>query len=530
MALVTLDSARFEGYRSKLSAAAAQFSAGQKAVVLIAAIGALVAGIAFYHQESKPSYGVLFTNLDASDAGAVVSQLQSSRVPYELSAGGSTVLVPSSRVDTERVVLAQKGLPSGGTVGFSSLFKTGLTSSDFVQQVEYQQALEGQLASTIESIQGVQVAKVSLALPQQSPFALGGGPAPSASILVGLAPGATLSSSEVQAVVHLTASTVPDLAPSAVTVVDNHGDVLTAPGATTGVSDQQQQTLAYDQSLSSSIQSLLDRVVGAGNAAVAVHATLDFSQVTTSSHSVQTLPGGKALVVPTSQSTTQQTYTGTATPPSGILGAGQPTATQNGKGTYVNRQTQTTNAVGQVDTRVQQSPGAVQATTVAVLVDSRAARAVSSTQIRSLVAAAAGLSPAQARAVSVAVVPFANPPAGLGPAAVKAAAAAARARGLRRDAEVAALLVGLAVLLALAWRTARRRAPAYEEIPVPQLDQVISVPLPPTEVVAPPTAVLPALTEPGEDLDRYIEDNPGEVGKMLRAWALERRRPDRVGS
>lgn len=530
MALMTLDSARFDGYRSKVATAAAQFSVGQKAVVLIAAVGLLVAAVAFYRGESKPAYGVLFSNLSSSDAGAVVSDLQAAHVPFEVAAGGATVLVPASKVDMERVLLAQKGLPSGGTVGFSALDKTGLTTSDFVQQVEYQQALEGQLASTIESIQGVQTAKVSLAVPQQSPFALGTGPAPSASILVGLAPGASLSSSQVQAIVHLTASTVSNLKPSAVTVVDNHGDVLTAPGAATDVSTQQQQTFAYDQSVSSTIQSMLDRVVGVGNSEVAVHATLDFAQVTTNSQSVQTLPGGKAVAAPTSQSSTQQSYTGTASPPAGILGSGQPTLLQNGKGTYVNRQTQTTDAVGQVDRRVQQAPGAVQATTVAVLVDSKAAKAVTAAQIRSLVAAAAGLTPVQARAVSVAVVPFANTAAAQSAAAARAAAAAARAQKLRRIAEVAAMLVGLAVLLALAWRTARRRAPGYEEIPLSQFEgTVVAAPVP-VEVAPPPTAVLPVLGETGPELDRYIDQNPDEVGKMLRAWAHERRRPERVTS
>lgn len=530
MALVTLDSARFDGYRSKAATAAAQFSAGQKAMVLIAAIGLLVAAVAFYRGESKPTYSVLFSNLSASDAGAVASQLQAAHVPFKVVDGGATVLVPAAKVDMERVLLAQKGLPSGGTVGFSSLDKTGLTTSDFVQQVEYQQALEGQLASTIEAIQGVQTAKVSLTVPQQSPFALGNGPAPTASILVGLAPGTSLSGSQVQAIVHLTASTVANLKPSAVTVVDNHGDVLTAPGSSTDVSAQQQQTLAYDQSVSSAIQSMLDRVVGPGNSDVAVHATLDFAQVTTNSRSVQTLPGGKAVAAPTSQSTTQQTYTGTASPPAGILGSGQPSATQNGKGTYVNHQTQTTDAVGQVDRRVQQAPGAVKATTVAVLVDSKAAKAVTAAQVRSLVAAAAGLTPAQARGVSVAVVPFANTAAAQAAAAAKAAAASARAQNLRRIAEVALLLVGLAVLLALAWRTARRRAPGYEEIPLSQLDGPLLTPPAPVEVPAPPTAVLPAFGEPGADLDRYIDENPDEVGKMLRAWAHERRRPERVTS
>ena len=229
---------------------------------MLGVVGVIVAASLFMGAESKPSYQPLFTNLQSSDAGAITQQLSSQKIPYQLADGGSTILVPASDVDQERIALAQQGLPQAGNVGFSNLEKSGITTSEFVQQVEYQQALEGQLEQTISSIQGVQSAQVNLVVPQQSDFAVGTQQTTTASILVNLSPGTALSSGQVSAIVHLTASSVPGLSSSNVTVVDNHGDVLTAPGdagGTSGASDTQ-QTDAYDNQLAASLTALLARV------------------------------------------------------------------------------------------------------------------------------------------------------------------------------------------------------------------------------------------------------------------------------
>ena len=235
-------------------------------MTVLAAVGVIIAAVVFMGAESKPSYQPLFTNLQASDAGAITQQLASQKIPYQLADGGSTVLVPAADVDQERIALAQQGLPQAGNVGFSNLEKSGITTSEFVQQVEYQQALEGQLEQTISSIQGVQSAQVNLVVPQQSDFAVGTQQATTASILVNLSPGTALSSGQVSAIVHLAASSVPGLSSSDVTVVDNHGDVLTAPGDAGGTSgaSNTQQTDAYDNQLAASLTALLGTRGGPG--------------------------------------------------------------------------------------------------------------------------------------------------------------------------------------------------------------------------------------------------------------------------
>ena len=314
-------------------------------------------------------------------------------------------------MDQERVALAEQGLPSSGTVGFSNLEKSGITTSEFVQQVEYQQALEGQLEQTIESIQGVQSAQVNLVVPQQSDFAIGNQPATTASILVDLTAGTTLTSGQVQAIVHLAASATPSLSPSDITVVDNHGDVLSSPGGTTsgtGTSDTQ-QTNSYDTQLSNSIESLLNRVVGVGNSAVQVHALLNFNQQSTTTKGLQTNAQGQPVTAPTGQTTSNSTYTGSGTPPSGVLGASQPATTTSGSGNYNTTSSQVTNAVGQVTQTVKQAPGQVVKTSVAVLLNSGARPKVSPAEVKSLVFAAAGLNTGAGDQLVVTSLPFAKP-------------------------------------------------------------------------------------------------------------------------
>jgi flagellar M-ring protein FliF len=508
------------------------FTAGQRVMIGLAVVGLVGAGLAFMHVESKPSYQPLFTNLQPSDSGAVTAQLATAKVPYQLSNGGSTISVPAADVDQERVALAEQGLPNSGTVGFSNLEKSGITTSEFVQQVEYQQALEGQLEQTIESIQGIQSAQVNLVVPQQSDFAIGNQPSTTASILVNLVPGTSLSAGQVQGIVHLAASSTPSLSASNVTVVDNHGDVLSSPGGAisgTGSSDSQ-QTNAYDNQLSTSIEGLLDRVVGTGNAAVQVHAVLNFNHQSTTTKGLQTNAKGQPVTAPTGQTSSNATFNGTGTPPSGLLGASQPPTTTTGNGNYTTTNTQVTNAVGQVTQTVDQAPGQVEKTSVAVLLNSHTKPAISPNKVRSLVLAAAGLNTAKGDQLVVTSLAFAKPNTAQATAASAASAAASRRQLMEHVAEAAALLLLLIAMLVVALRSSRR-ALKYDEIHVPELTAMASRVLA-FEEDSYPTGEMPAVPGPlalgvGPDavlsrVNAYIEERPGEVARVLREWADER--------
>ena len=474
MAMLPFTRDTFSSARGRAGAVLADFTLGQKAMVALALVVAVVGGVIFMRAESRPSYQPLFTNLQAADAGAITQQLTSSKIPYQLANGGTTVLVPAADVDQERVALAEQGLPQSGNVGFSNLEKSGITTSDFVQQVEYQQALEGQLEQTIESIQGVQSAQVNLVVPQQSDFAIGTTQPTTASILVDLTPGTVLSSGQVQAIVHLAASSTPGLSASDVTVVDNHGDVLTAPGdadGTSGASDAQ-QTDDYDNSVATSLTSLLSRVVGTGNAAVQVNAVLDFNQTQTTTNGLQTNAAGQPVTAPTGQTDVQQQLHGYRNAALGRARLERNRRPPRGNGTYTSTSSQITNAVGQVTQTVKQAPGQVQKTSVAVLLNSSAAHKVNDATIRSLVVAAAGLNLNGGDQLVVSSLPFAA-----NKQAAVAAAGAGHSQLVDRAAEVAGLLLLIAAMVAATLWASRRRRPLYQEIPLGELPTASALPL-----------------------------------------------------
>ncbi len=531
MALVPISRDSLSTARGRAATILAGFTTGQKVMTVLAVVGVIVTGVLFMGAESKPSYQPLFTNLQSSDAGAITQQLASQKVPYQLADGGSTILVPAADVDQERVALAQQGLPQAGNVGFSNLEKSGITTSEFVQQVEYQQALEGQLEQTISSIQGVQSAQVNLVVPQQSDFAVGTQQATTASILVDLSPGTALSSGQVSAIVHLAASSVPGLSSSDVTVVDNHGDVLTAPGDAGGTSgaSNTQQTDAYDNQLAASLTALLGRVVGQGNAAVQVNALLNFNQSQTTTNGFQLNAQGQPVTAPTGQNTSNSTYTGTGTPPSGVLGSSQAPTTTGGNGTYSTTSSQITNAVGQVTQTVKQAPGQVQRTSIAVLLNSSKAKKVNQAQVRSLVTAAAGLSKANGDQLVVTSMPFAS--AGNSQtAALTAASASAHQQELEHAGEIGGLLLLIAGMVAATVIAAKRRRPLYQEIALGELGPMAS--MIPVEDERDPTGELPAVRmspalQLGSDavlaqVNQFVEQRPAEAAHLLKSWADER--------
>jgi len=531
MALVPISRDSLSTARGRAATILAGFTTGQKVMTVLAVVGVIVAGVLFMGAESKPSYQPLFTNLQSSDAGAITQQLASQKVPYQLADGGSTILVPAADVDQERVALAQQGLPQAGNVGFSNLEKSGITTSEFVQQVEYQQALEGQLEQTISSIQGVQSAQVNLVVPQQSDFAVGTQQATTASILVNLSPGTTLSSGQVSAIVHLAASSVPGLSSSDVTVVDNHGDVLTAPGDAGGTSgaSNTQQTDAYDNQLAASLTALLGRVVGQGNAAVQVNALLNFNQSQTTTNGLQLNAQGQPVTAPTGQNTSNSTYTGTGTPPSGVLGSSQAPTTTGGNGTYSTTSSQVTNAVGQVTQTVKQAPGQVQRTSIAVLLNSSKAKKVNKAQVASLVTAAAGLSKANGDQLVVTSMPFAST-GNSQAAALTAASASAHQQELEHAGEIGGLLLLIAGMVAATVIAAKRRRPLYQEIALGELGPMAS--MIPVEEERDPTGELPAVRvspalQLGSDavlaqVNQFVEQRPAEAAHLLKSWADER--------
>lgn len=487
------------------------FTPGQKAVTAVAVVALVVGAVLLSRQLGTPTYGVLYSNLRASDAASVTAKLQASKIPYQLANGGQTILVPRSQVYQERIDLAQAGLPAGGNVGLSLLDKEGITTSQFTQQADYQRALQGELASTIEAIHGVQGAQIDLALPTTNVFSLSSQGTTTASVMVDLAPGTVLTQGQVQAIVHLVASAVPNLSATNVTVVDQSGNVLAAPGLSNGAGNQQGAVQLYDSSVQAAIQSMLQQVVGAGKVAVVVHAQLNFDKVSTTSQLLQTNAKGVPVTAPTQTKSQKQTFNGAGAGAGGVLGAAKAAAApaaQNGN--YSNLSTSTSYALGKVTQTVDKAPGSVQRMSVAVLLDSRAGT-VSMPVVRQLVTAAAGLQPKRGDTLSVARLPFSIAAAQAAKAQAAAQAGALRSARLISLAKTGALLLLAVIAVLFLLRSARR----------PQRTELALAPEPwPLETERFPTAELPAPAQGA--VDELIEEQPDQVARLLRSWMTER--------
>ncbi|QEA12571.1 flagellar basal-body MS-ring/collar protein FliF [Comamonas flocculans] len=229
---------------------------------------------------ARPDYRVLFANLSDKDGGAIVAQLAQMNVPYKYTEGGGAIMVPADRVHDVRLRLASQGLPKGSVAGFEVTETSRFGVTQFQERLNFQRGLEGELTRSIQALAPVQSARVHLALPNQNGF-FREQQKPSASVLVSLYPGRFLDRGQIAGIVHLVAASVPELAPQAVSVLDDSGKLLSQNpegmgGAPTG------EQLAYAQKLEQQytqrIVDILAPVVGRDNVRAQVTADVDFSQ------------------------------------------------------------------------------------------------------------------------------------------------------------------------------------------------------------------------------------------------------------
>ncbi|NHZ44513.1 flagellar basal-body MS-ring/collar protein FliF [Massilia aquatica] len=248
----------------------------------IAAVLALMLGVWMWSQ--RVEYGVLFTNVSDKDGGAIMASLDQMAVPYKFSDGGASIMVPNEQVHGVRLKLAAQGLPKGGTVGFELMENQKLGVSQFHEQVNYQRSLEGELARSIESIAAVSSARVHLALPKPSVF-VREQQKPTASVLLNLQTGRVIDQAQVNAIVHLLASSVSELPVSNVTVVDQAGNLLSDPDKSNNARKLDPNQLKYVEAIQKNIikqvESLITPLVGQGNVRAEATADIDFAQVDT---------------------------------------------------------------------------------------------------------------------------------------------------------------------------------------------------------------------------------------------------------
>ncbi|MBL5900898.1 flagellar basal-body MS-ring/collar protein FliF [Lelliottia amnigena] len=251
--------------------------ANPKIPLIVAGAAAIAILVAMVLWAKSPDYRTLYSNVSDQDGGAIVTQLTQLNIPYRFADNGGAIEVPADKVHELRLRLAQQGLPKGGAVGFELLDQEKFGISQFSEQINYQRALEGELARTIETLGPVKTARVHLAMPKPSLF-VREQKNPSASVTVTLEPGRALDEGQISAVTHLVSSAVAGLPTGNVTVVDQSGHLLTQ--SNTSSRDLNDAQLKYANDVEGRIQrrieAILGPIVGSGNIHAQVTAQINF--------------------------------------------------------------------------------------------------------------------------------------------------------------------------------------------------------------------------------------------------------------
>lgn len=318
----------------------------------------------------------LYANLDPEEAGVIVSRLKDRKIPYKIAGDGRTVLVPAENLHETRMQIAADGLPLGGGIGFEVFDNTKLGMSEFAQNVNYQRALQGELARTIARIGEVESCRVHLVMPERTLFISDEQPA-SASVAIKLRPGRRLSQDQINGVVHLVSSSVPRLVPEQVTVVDSSGRMLagsrnkTAAGALS--LDQIEYQAHVEKNLESRVKSMLEQALGEGKAIVRLACAFDFKRhEKTEEHY---LPDNRVV---RSEQSLNESSRNADTAPQGVPGVRSNTPgtdlmenkTAGSAASVFEKQDRTVNyEVGKVVSRITEPTGGIRRVSVAVLVD-----------------------------------------------------------------------------------------------------------------------------------------------------------------
>ncbi len=248
-------------------------------IIALSMVAAIV--VAGWTWTRTPTFAVLFTNISERDGGNIIAALQQMNVPFKFSESGGAILVPQQQVHELRMRLASQGLPKGGLVGFELMENQKLGMSQFIEQINFQRALEGELSRSIQSLAAVAGARVHLAIPKQTGF-MRDEQKPSASVVLNIHPGRNLDPNQVAGIAHMVASSVPHLPAANVSVIDQNGNLLSSEKANGRSAGLDATQLKYVQEIEAStvrrIETILTPLVGPGNFRAQVTADVDFSQ------------------------------------------------------------------------------------------------------------------------------------------------------------------------------------------------------------------------------------------------------------
>lgn len=351
-----------------------------KIVSLVLLMGGVITGfVMLMSWAGKPNFDLLYSNLSEKDAGAIVGRLRDQRIPYEISANGTSILVPSDQIYETRLGLASEGLPQGSGVGFEVFDNAKLGMTEFVQNVNYQRALQGELSRTINGFAEIESSRVHIVMPDKSLFLEEEEPS-TASVVLKLRSGRSLSRDQVQGIVHLVSSSVSQLKPENVTVVDNFGKMLSGfkevSAAARASSDHLEYQEKVERGIEQRVKTMLEKVLGPGKAIVKLSCSMDFTKYEKTEEIYD--PEGRVIRSEQVFTTTSNEKGGTSTviPATGIAGAAvrtegvtEASAQQENKPLYQKEDRTVNYEIGKVVSHTVEPVGKIERVSVAVVVD-----------------------------------------------------------------------------------------------------------------------------------------------------------------
>jgi flagellar M-ring protein FliF len=483
--------------------------------------GAFAAAVVFIvlvmHFASAPSYSTLETGIDPSQTGKITSTLSTQGIPYQLQNGGTAIAVESGKTAQARVALAGAGLLNNSQPGFSLLDKQSLGQSNFQQQVTYERALEGQLASTIETIDGISSAQVNLVIPdsQDQLFSDQSQPATASVLLSGsnnLQPGA------VRGIAQLVASSVPGLSINKVTITGASGAELWPSNSSGngggGLPAEEAAEQKYDSSMSTEVEAMLAQTLGVGKAQVVVNATLNANRATQE----QLIYGKQGTIL--NADTSNETLKGTGSAAGGTSGttsnipAYSTGSGSSGNSNYKNSSNRNQYGVDKTITHSVIAPGAIQRQSVSVLVNSSVPASELKT-IKSAVSNAVGLNTKRGDQISVSQLKFAP----VSTTTVKPA----KANPMMKYAKYGILGLGAIIFLFFMMRAIKKRE--KDSFGQPKWLSELESPRPlaaleastPVEV----SSLQPHIGVARKQIEDLVQRDPDLVAQHLRAWMAE---------
>jgi flagellar M-ring protein FliF len=495
----------------------------QFALVGIAAIAVIAIYVVFLNSTS-PNLVVAYSGLAPEDSAAIADHLENQGIPYEIGGGGSTVSVPANQVAEVRIQLAQQNLPAGGTVGMELFDKTDFGATDFNNQVNYQRALEGELARSINTLEGVRGSRVHLVMPEEAIFAEDQESA-SASVLLQLARGATLTQDQIRGITNLVANSVEGLTQEHITIIDESGRALYDGAAMSGsygfggTSTQLELQRAYELALQRDIEQTLAQVVGVGRSAVTVRALMDFDEVTETA--TEFAPVDQS--VPRSSVTVEETFNGSGLNVTGIPGTGAngPNVAgddaASGSSQYTRSETTVNNEISSTTSVTNRAPGQIERLSVSVVLD-ESVTAAQEAAITSAVAASVAFDQVRGDTLSVTRIPF--------DASVRDSLIAPAGDGLAQYLDYLKLVIPvLAIVLAFVLVMLLLRSLSKRQLSLPTFapPRVLSEPMMPALAnVSVPMPELEPSRDPHETRVMSLADqNPRAVADVVQTWMRE---------